>query len=571
MSSKDDGGRAAAMQRAADEMRIARETLAKVELPDKEKLENLIQQMEAPELVGLLQAEQLTEGDLERLGLDPRLMSVQEDLLAELQDKAKEGITPEDRAKLEEFQRMSDSRDQARQASIMQRMAETGTLGSGQQLAAQIASGQQAAMNDAAAARDMARQASEAKLSGLEKASNVAGGMMASKDAVAARAAQARDIRNKFNAMNRQDVAGQNLASRQRISEAGTSTRNLRRGQLGALEQQDFENRYRKAGGQAQASQNMANMYMTQAQMAQPKRGLGGAIGTALGAAVGSYGGVEGATLGAQIGGATGSQFKDGGRKYEDGTEFDEFANLERERKKEELKNDFGMDRYKQAIYGKKRTTDRANKMFGASPLGKFLGFGQSDDKPMAKPAPAVKPAIKPKEESLESLVAQGKTDSEVRAEADRKKGMADLGEALAAGIRKKEEPREFINTPMADLRESRFANGGVPRGMNYENGGEGAIIDSGMDSFSGDMLEDRINDGEMVLNVKQQERLNQMLQELRALRRMHAGVEDGPRVDEQLDAGEFDLNEEQQEALMALLRGEIDPEDLPEEDILED
>lgn len=556
MGSKSDGGRAAALaaKTAFDKQRY--EEAKKEKVTDLDKQLALQAAIESPELVGLLQGVDIDPGDLEKWNLDPRLLGIQEDYLAELQDKAREGITPQQRAQMEEFQRMSDARDQARQAQIMQQMAQQGTLGGGQQLAMQIASGQQAAMQDAANARDMAAQAEAGKMSALERASNVSGGLMRDKNEVARNAEQAKYIRNKFAAMNRQDINQRNLALRQDYADKATETRNLRRTGEMDVRQKDFDNRMARLGqvnqiGNSYSSslgQNFGTPQKSGLQKGLAAAGAGAQIGNTI--APGGWG----AGIGAGVG-ALGSMFAaDGGvKKYADGSDFDEFAQLERERKQSELENDFGGDRYKQAIYGKRRTTDRANKMFQSSALGKALGFGQSEPAPVAKPAPA--PIVKPKE-SMDSLVSQGKTYDEVSKMADQEALDRQRGEGIAKGL-----------TALSEL----FAHGGVKRGMNYENGGEGAIIDSGMDSFSGDQLPDRINDGEMVLNVKQQERLNQMLQELRALRRMHSGVEEGPRVDEQLDADEFEINDEQQEALMALLRGEIDPEDLPEDDILED
>jgi hypothetical protein len=88
---------------------------------------------------------------------------------------------------------------------------------------------------------------------------------------------------------------------------------------------------------------------------------------------------------------------------------------------------------------------------------------------------------------------------------------------------------------------------------MNYQAGGEGTIIDSGEESFAGDELQDNINDGEMVLNLDQQDEMVSLLQELAERR----------RGDEMVDAGEASVNEPQQEALMAVARGEAQPEEV--------
>jgi hypothetical protein len=95
--------------------------------------------------------------------------------------------------------------------------------------------------------------------------------------------------------------------------------------------------------------------------------------------------------------------------------------------------------------------------------------------------------------------------------------------------------------------------------GMAYEDGGEGTIIPG--EDFAGDNLPDRINSGEMVLNLDQQEKLNEALQELK---RMKQG-----RADEAVDSGEAAVNTDQQDALMSFVRGEIGLEELPEDSVI--
>lgn len=100
--------------------------------------------------------------------------------------------------------------------------------------------------------------------------------------------------------------------------------------------------------------------------------------------------------------------------------------------------------------------------------------------------------------------------------------------------------------------------------GMAYEDGGEGTIIDSGMEMYAGDQLPDRINDGEMVLNVEQQDRLNDALMELKRLKSKE-------RTDKMLADGEAEINPMQQEAIMAFVRGEIDVDELPSERVVKE
>lgn len=98
--------------------------------------------------------------------------------------------------------------------------------------------------------------------------------------------------------------------------------------------------------------------------------------------------------------------------------------------------------------------------------------------------------------------------------------------------------------------------------GMAYEDGGEGTIIPG--ESYEGDELPDRINSGEMVLNVEQQDRLNDQLQELKRLKSKE-------RTDKMLADGTAEVNPEQQEAIMSFVRGEIDIDELPSERVVKE
>ena len=98
--------------------------------------------------------------------------------------------------------------------------------------------------------------------------------------------------------------------------------------------------------------------------------------------------------------------------------------------------------------------------------------------------------------------------------------------------------------------------------GMAYEDGGEGTIIPG--QNFEGDDLPDRINSGEMVLNVEQQDRLNDALMELKRLKSRE-------RTDKMLAKGEIEANPMQQESLMSFVRGEIDIDEVPNERVVKE
>jgi hypothetical protein len=111
------------------------------------------------------------------------------------------------------------------------------------------------------------------------------------------------------------------------------------------------------------------------------------------------------------------------------------------------------------------------------------------------------------------------------------------------------------IELPMIEAKD------GAYRKMGYEEGGmtEGRIVPG--ENYAGDELPDRINSGEMVINIDQQERLNKLLQELKEKR----------RLDNRLDNGEVESNDDQQELLMDVLRGDQPVEAIGEGNIVEE
>ena len=100
-----------------------------------------------------------------------------------------------------------------------------------------------------------------------------------------------------------------------------------------------------------------------------------------------------------------------------------------------------------------------------------------------------------------------------------------------------------------------------------YKDGGiqtEGRVVPemetlSKKDNFTGDNIPDRINAGEMVLNLDQQQMLNDLMQELAQL-----------RSDDAVAKNVADVNENQQRQLMEVLKGERDPEALSKNEVVQ-
>jgi len=178
--------------------------------------------------------------------------------LADLQEQSETGLSVEDRSARNELQRDMAAQSQAEQKSILSNMAQRGALDSGAQLAAQLSSQQAGAQRGAEAADRLASDASSGRKQALAQASNLAGNMEGAQFGRQAQQAQARDIINKFNVSNRQNVQAQNLASRQAMENQRAATANQQQMHNKALQQQQFQNQMTKASGQTGQMQAQA-------------------------------------------------------------------------------------------------------------------------------------------------------------------------------------------------------------------------------------------------------------------------------------------------------------------------
>jgi len=151
-------------------------------------------------------------------------------------------------------------------ANIQAGMQQRGMADSGTSLAAQLQAQQASALAAQQQSAQMAQASIQAKQNALAQAAQAAGQMEQQQFGRQSQVKSAQDVINQFNAANRQNVAGQNLGQRQRISEQGSALRNQEQMFNKNLQQQQFENEMRKAGGLSQASSNMAQMFAGQAQ-----------------------------------------------------------------------------------------------------------------------------------------------------------------------------------------------------------------------------------------------------------------------------------------------------------------
>ncbi len=251
--------------------------LKDVDVPDIEKQKILL---ENPELVGLLQAEELGDSAMEDISLDPKMREAQLAALQSFQEEGEQGFTQEDRSAQNILRRDADSRANAEQEAILSGMAQRGSLDSGAQLAAQLGAQQGSSQRRAEGADRLAMDAASRRRNAMTQSANMAAGMEGADFSRQSQAAQAKDSISQFNAANRQNVAAQNLAARQNIENQRASNANQTQVHNKGLLQQDYQNKMGKAGTMATAMGGQASSMAQQG--AAKQQGAAGQLGSLL-------------------------------------------------------------------------------------------------------------------------------------------------------------------------------------------------------------------------------------------------------------------------------------------------
>jgi len=507
MGGKSDGGKGELIAQSREFAEKARQALEKVDLPDITKQELALKY---PELILSAPEEKLGDTALSLIQEDPELQRSQDLALEEMQQLGQEGFSTEDKAKFEAMRRTVAGDEQARQQSILADMSARGAGGSGAELAARLSSGQAATERASIQGEQMAAENARARREALMQAGQMASNQSQQDYAKQANKASAKDQIAAFNAQ----VSSRDTDARRQQQGQKIQTQNTQQQYNKELGQRDFQNQMAKQGGIANAYSGQASNAMAAAGMTKPKKGSGGMIGTLVGAGLGAAltSSPQGASVGASVGGSVGSQFASGG------------------------------------IKGKTYAAGGSAGMYGSGPMeAEVSGTAESE----------MSPEDKQKYLEAASIIAKNlvpEEESQSRPMVVPTQQIVAPQQAQFQGI----NPAELLKYRDGGMKNE-YNCGGTKKGMAYDDGGEGTIIDSGMESYSGDELPDRINDGEMVHNLHQQDRLNELLKELGER-----------RVDEAVDSGNMEVNENQQEDLMSVVRGEKEPEDMEDENIVE-
>ena len=294
------GNEAEAGRRAQEEAQ--RQALAQFLGIDAPEISDQELQLLIPELVGEYspEAEQaiLQEGTaLEDISVDEALRQKQLEALTGMEEIAEGGLTEADAAAMRDIQREVGQGQQARMESVLQQMAQRGTLDSGMELASKIAQQQEVNDQEAAAADKLTQDVLQRQMSGLQNLSSMSSNVRGQDYQEQANLAAARDAIQKFNTVNQQNVQQrnvsqrntaqqQNLAARQKAEQARVQTLNEQQQANKALLQNRFQNELNLANARAGA---YAGVGQAQQQASQDRARMIGGVASGIGDIAASF------------------------------------------------------------------------------------------------------------------------------------------------------------------------------------------------------------------------------------------------------------------------------------------
>lgn len=248
----------------------------------------------------------VVESEYNQIKEDPSLQKAQLQALGGLQERAKVGLSAEDRAGLNQVRQEVQRDAEGKRQQILQQMQARGMGGSGAELIAQLQAGQSGAELASQQSDNLMAQAQQRALQALGQSGQMAGDMQQAKFGREADVARALDERNRFLAENtiaRQQrnvgslnqAQAANLAEQQRLHEANITNRRAEAERQVAAKGNQYNQGLSYAQGKAGQAMNMANFYGQQAQQKADAqvamgKGVGGLADAGVGAAFGSPG-----------------------------------------------------------------------------------------------------------------------------------------------------------------------------------------------------------------------------------------------------------------------------------------
>jgi hypothetical protein len=233
----------------------------------------------------------IAESAMGQLTEDPNLLDAQKSALASLQNRAKVGLSAEDRAALNQVRSEVQRDSEAKRQQILQQMQSQGMGGSGASLMAQLQSAQGASDQASAASDSLMSQAQQRALQALSESGAMASGMRNQDFSVNSAKASALDERNRFlaeNSINRQqrNVGSMNQAQRlnldeqQRIADANAQMQNAEKQRQATAQQQTYQDKLKFVAGKTGQQQSLADFYGNTANAkAQAQVNMGKGIG----------------------------------------------------------------------------------------------------------------------------------------------------------------------------------------------------------------------------------------------------------------------------------------------------
>ncbi len=308
---KSQGDRDASMGAIGE----AVENFRKIEVPTVEQQRIMLEMLQSQGvLTPELEQEILSKPTkFEEVSTDPLLREAQMNALKSLQEVGQVGLTAEDRAQVNQLRREVNREEQAKQAQILQSMAQRGAAGSGMELAARLSSAQASADRAAQESDRLAANALQRQLQAVAQSGQLGGSIRGQDFGEQAQKASAIDAINLFNTQTQQGVQTRNIGSKneaqlrnlqekQRISDTNVGLRNQQEQHNKALYQQRFQNEIAKAQGIASPLQAQSQAFANRAQgTADFYSGIGKGVDQGIMAAA-----TGGASLGIPQGGGSG-------------------------------------------------------------------------------------------------------------------------------------------------------------------------------------------------------------------------------------------------------------------------
>jgi hypothetical protein len=219
----------------------------------------------------MLAAQSLGPSAMEQVQVSPELKQAQMNALLKLQGIGETGMTATDQARLAQIESNVARNLKGQTGAIQQNLAARGLSGGMTELVSRQLAAQEGANRQAQLGLDVKAQAEQRALDAIMQSGQLGGQMGQQQFQNAAQIAQAKDIINKFNTQNLQNVQQSNIEARNAAQLANAQAKQNIAGQnVGlsneaqkyniGLAQQNYQNQMARATGQTQALADQAKV-----------------------------------------------------------------------------------------------------------------------------------------------------------------------------------------------------------------------------------------------------------------------------------------------------------------------